>query len=87
MRSFTAQSYWKAYNNLHPELRKTADAKFELWKGNPFHPSLCFKCVHAAQNIWSARITSGYRALGVRKDEEIIWFWIGNHTEYEKLLR
>ncbi len=35
----------------------------------------------------SVRIGIGYRALGVRKGEEIIWFWIGSHADYDRLLR
>jgi hypothetical protein len=27
-----------------------------------------------------------YRALGVREGDEIIWFWIGSHADYDRLL-
>jgi hypothetical protein len=27
-----------------------------------------------------------YRALGVEIEEGILWFWIGTHAEYDKLL-
>jgi len=27
-----------------------------------------------------------YRALGVEIDEGMLWFWIGTHAEYDKLL-
>jgi hypothetical protein len=33
------------------------------------------------------RIGLAYRALGVRDGEEIIWFWIGSHAHYDRLLR
>jgi hypothetical protein len=33
------------------------------------------------------RVTKGYRALGLRQGETIVWFWIGSHAEYERLLR
>jgi hypothetical protein len=32
------------------------------------------------------RITIEYRALGVRDADEIVWFWIGSHADYEKLI-
>jgi hypothetical protein len=32
------------------------------------------------------RIDLDWRALGVVKESVIIWFWIGPHSEYEKLL-
>ena len=56
MNSFTVKSYWKSYKELSENIQKQADAKFELWKENPFHPSLRFKCVNSEDNIWSVRV-------------------------------
>jgi hypothetical protein len=28
----------------------------------------------------------GYRALGQLGGDEIVWFWIGPHSEYDKML-
>ena len=81
MNSFTVKSYWKSYNELSGDIQKQADAKFELWKENPFHPSLRFKCVNLEDNIWSVRVNLDCRALAV------IWYWIGDHKKYEQLLR
>jgi hypothetical protein len=30
---------------------------------------------------------SGYRDLARQLDDNLIWFWIGPHDEYERLLR
>jgi len=68
-------------------LQKQADAKFELWKDNPFHPSLGFKCVNSEDDIWSVRVNTDYRALAVRDGDSLIWYWIGDHKKYEKLLK
>jgi hypothetical protein len=27
-----------------------------------------------------------YRALGVLADEEMVWFWVGAHDDYERLI-
>ncbi len=51
---------------------------------NPFHPSLHFKCVNDKENIWSARITRNYRAVGIFEGDAVTWFWIGSHDDYEK---
>jgi len=32
------------------------------------------------------RIGRDYRAVGVRHHDEVIWFWIGSHADYERLL-
>jgi hypothetical protein len=37
--------------------------------------------------IYSVRITLAYRTVGVLKNDEITWFWIGNHAEYDRLLK
>jgi hypothetical protein len=38
------------------------------------------------QEIWSARITLKYRALAVRVDDDYVWFWIGEHSVYDRLM-
>ncbi|WP_307877504.1 MULTISPECIES: hypothetical protein [unclassified Rhizobium] len=48
------------------------------------HPSLHFKKVG---NLWSARVGLSWRALAAQDGQTIIWFWIGSHTDYDKLLR
>lgn len=37
--------------------------------------------------IFSLRITKDYRAIGIQEDERIIWFWIGSHGDYDKLVK
>ena len=47
-----------------------------------------FKEVKPKEKIWSVRVGIGWRALGVMKSEEekIVWFWMGSHAEYDKIL-
>jgi len=84
---FTVKSYWKSYRGLPKKIQRDADRKFDLWKKNPFHPSLNFKCVNTEYNIWSVRVTMDYRALAVRNEKSVIWYWIGDHNKYEQLLK
>jgi len=84
---FTVKSYWKSYKGLPNKIQRDADRKFDLWKKNPFHPSLNFKCVNTEYNIWSVRVTMDYRVLAVRNDKSVIWYWIGDHNKYEQLLK
>ena len=67
--------------------KETARKAFKLWKENPFHPSLHFKCVDSEEEIWSLRITKGYRALCLYEKDLVVWFWIGNHDDYERLIK
>jgi hypothetical protein len=39
-----------------------------------------------ATEIWSARVTLNYRALAVRRPNGFLWFWIGDHKNYDILI-
>ncbi|MBD1833416.1 hypothetical protein H6F61_12175 [Cyanobacteria bacterium FACHB-472] len=84
MKSFTTPEFWKAYAALSLEMKQQAQKAYKLWQENPSHPSLHFKKV--GKNLWSARITDGYRALALKKGDDYYWFWIGSHQDYEALL-
>ena len=56
------------------------------FKQNPYHPNFHFKKVHTIRPIYSARINVDYRAVGIKENGEIVWFWIGSHADYGKLL-
>lgn len=84
MKSRAVASFWAGYDRLPGEVRKIADKQYRLWLENPSHSSIQFKKVG---RYWSARITDDYRAVGVKDDDTIVWFWIGTHAEYDKLLK
>jgi len=80
--------FWQGYEALPPEIKSRADKQFSLLKGSRQHPSLQFKKVGESrgQEVWSARVTLDYRALALRRDYGFLWFWIGDHEDYEKLI-
>lgn len=86
MKSFTTERFWKLYRNLPAEIRRQAREAYQHFMTNPYHPGLQFKRVHPTRPIYSARINIDYRVLGVLDGDEIVWFWIGIHGEYDKLL-
>lgn len=67
-------------------MKAQARLAYRLFQQDPFHPSLRFKQVHSARPIFSARVGLAYRALAVRDGNAVIWFWIGSHADYDKLL-
>ena len=74
------------YRVLPEAVRRHGRKTFRLWSGNPDHPSLHFKQVHASRAIFSIRIGLHWRALGERRGDEMIWFWIGTHAQYDRLV-
>ena len=87
MISHTTMRFRKAYEELPAEIRKQARQAYKLFLKNPHHPSLRFKSIHSTQPIFSVRIGLNYRAIGVRDDEDMVWYWIGSHAEYDKLIQ
>jgi len=57
---------------------------FNFLKSDPHHPSLHFKRIG---RYWSARAGLHYRALAVEIEEGLLWFWIGSHAEYDRLIK
>jgi len=82
MRSHTETRFWKFYDALPREVQKRADEAYKFWLNDPSHPSLHFKRVDPQDPIYSVRVGKSYRALGLLEDDCVIWFWIGNHDEY-----
>jgi len=83
MKHFTSPDFWFHYRLLPQSIQDLADRNFCIMKVAPRHPSLRLK---KAGMFWSARIGLGYRALGKDRQEGIVWFWIGPHTEYDQLI-
>jgi len=76
-----------ALEALPAHVRARARSSYRLFKDNPSHPSLQFKPVHPQLPIYSARIGLGHRAVATVDGDEVVWFWIGTHPEYERLLK
>jgi len=64
--------------------QKTADKNYEILKSNSKHPSLHFKKIG---RYWSVRVGLHYRALAIEVEKDLLWFWIGTHAEYDKLIK
>jgi hypothetical protein len=80
---FADPDFWKRYDKLLPKVRDAADKNFKLLKTNPKHPSLHFKQIG---RYWSVRVNLETRALAVAAGEDFIWFWIGGHKEYDRII-
>ncbi|HWS82710.1 MAG TPA: hypothetical protein VN207_00465 [Ktedonobacteraceae bacterium] len=85
MRSSRNRAFRKLFARLPLHVQKQADAAFRLFEGNPYHPSLHFKCINQQSPLYSVRVGRGYRAVGWYEDGVITWRWIGSHADYDHL--
>lgn len=87
MNSHTTRQFRERVAALPVTVRRQARDAYRLFQQNPSHPGLRFKQVHPDPPIYSARVGINYRAVGAVQGDTVIWFWIGSHAEYDKLLK
>ena len=86
MKSRTTRRFRSSFTNLPPSVQQQTRQAYRLWLENPRHPSLRYKRLKTANPVYSVRIGGTYRALGVVEDDTIVWFWIGPHGEYDRVI-
>lgn len=80
----TTPDFWKRFRMLPHDIRRLARKNYRLLRDNPKHPGLQFKPV--GPNTWSARVGIKHRAVAAKSGSHFIWFWVGPHDEYERLI-
>ncbi|WP_295853414.1 hypothetical protein [Tardiphaga sp.] len=84
MKHHASPRFWAAYDALPSTVRRHPDANYALLKTDPRHASLQFKKVG---RFWSARIGLRHRAFAIEVEGGYLWFWIGSHADYDRLIR
>jgi hypothetical protein len=86
MNSRTTKRFRELLAVLPAHVRQQARGAYRLFRQNPSHPGLRFKKVHPDPPLYSARVGIGHRAVGALEGDTVVWFWIGSHADYDKLL-
>jgi hypothetical protein len=86
MTSHVTRRFRQLFAELPRHVQRQARHAYRLLSDNPSHPGLHFKQVSSEPPTYSARVGMGYRALCVRDGDELVWFWIGSHAEYDRLV-
>jgi hypothetical protein len=73
VKSKTVPAFDAALALLPPRVRQQARGAYKKFLEDPWRPSLKFKRVHPTLPLYSVRIGRGYRALGIRDAEKIVW--------------
>jgi len=80
-------SFRQAYAKLPEEVRQKVRKAYRQWTANPTHPSLHYKKIHASLPIWPVRVGLHHRAVGIVHDEKMLWYFVGTHAEYDRLIK
>jgi len=84
--SRTTKRFRKLLAALPPEVQKQARDSYRTWMRDPWHPSLQFKQIHPTRPIFSARVGLDWRAVCIRSGDTAVWYFIGSHADYERLI-
>jgi hypothetical protein len=84
VKHFTTPDFWRLYRALPTDIRKLADKNYRLLLDDSRHPSLQFKPIE--EHVWAVRVGLHYRALAFREEDGYYWFWIGSHSQYDRLM-
>jgi hypothetical protein len=87
MNSRLTDEFVDLFAKLPAAVQNQARKNYQLWRANPSHPGLHFKRVHGQEDMYSVRVGLGWRALGLVDGGTIYWFWIGSHSDYDKILK
>ena len=85
MKHTASRRFWRAFDALPAEVQALAKKSFAQLQSDPAHPSLAFK-VLVSGRFQSVRVGLYYRALGIQANGGVHWFWIGTHSEYDRLV-
>jgi hypothetical protein len=80
----TDPHFWRRFEELPVTVQQIARRNFDLLKANPRHPSLRFRNVG---RYWPARVGAAHRAVAIKDGDDFIWFWVGDHDEYLRIIR
>jgi hypothetical protein len=83
MKHLASPRFWQCYQALPKNIQDLATKNFELLKADPSHPSLHLKKVGRYR---SAHVGLQYRVLAIEVEDGLLWFWIGDHAAYDKLI-
>lgn len=87
MNSRLTDDFLACFAKLPDDIKSQARKAYRLWSQNHAHPSLHFKKIHTQESLFSVRVGLGWRALGLKEEDTITWFWIGSHAEYDNIIK
>ena len=86
MNSRTTRRFRALFASLPTPVKRQARQAYRRFLRDPSHTGLQFKLVISDPPTYSARVGIGYRAVGALDGGTVVWFWIGSHAEYDRLL-
>jgi hypothetical protein len=76
--------FWRLYRELPREGQEAARSTYRKLRQDPAHPSLHLERLRSDPRAWSVRVSLNHRAVALRRGDDWIWVWIGNHGDFDR---
>lgn len=87
MASWRTPGFKRLYGKLDGAAQRVADAAYLNYEREPTLVDFEYKGSLKGRRIYGAHITKNLRALAFTQGEDVVWYWIGAHTDYDRLLK
>ena len=88
-RHFTIYPFHQSLAMLPPDIQQLTVNRYQTLLNNPASGANIKPITRSNGEMYAAEITKGhpgYRALAYKLGEIFVWYWIGAHREYEKMI-
>ena len=85
MKSRVTPEFVEAYGSLPEPIRRAVQSARKRFEQDQLPGGLRFKEIRP--RIYSVRLNENYRAVGRREGDAISWFWVGLHSDYDRIIR
>jgi hypothetical protein len=82
------KEFCRLLDGLDPLARHRFDLAFRAYRRDPKLVRFELKCRLSDRTpIYGAEAGQNLRALAMRKDDVVYWFWLGTHEDYDRILK
>lgn len=87
MKSSRTKDFRNLFASLPQHIKETAKKNYEIWR----EPISFQSRIQGGQGQWKHLVSQSrnwMESLGSygKKEEKIVWFWIGSHAKYDRIL-
>jgi hypothetical protein len=76
--------FWRCYRELPRNIQEAARLTYRKFREDPAHPSLRLERLRSDPRPWAVRVSLHHRAVALRRSDDWIWVWIGDHEEFDR---
>lgn len=82
--SYLTPKFKKLFDRLPHDAKAKVTSNYKQWRADP--SSVDFRPLKGKPDIWRVSIGLYWRALGRDEGDSIVWYWVGSHNDYDKLV-